>query len=97
MVASVKDETRVAPDANEPLLECDGISVAFPRYGAASAEALRDVSLTIRRGEILGLVGESGSGKTMLARAIMRLVPQPGEITAAPGRLEGTDLGRLDE
>ncbi len=97
MVASVKDETRVAPDANEPLLECDGISVAFPRYGAASAEALRDVSLTIRRGEILGLVGESGSGKTMLARAIMRLVPQPGEITAGSVRFEGKDLGRLDE
>ncbi|MCO5084182.1 MAG: ABC transporter ATP-binding protein [Rhizobiaceae bacterium] len=97
MAASVKDETRAGPATAEPLLECDGVSVAFPRYGTASSEALRDVSLTIRRGEILGLVGESGSGKTMLARAIMRLVPQPGEITTGTVKFEGKDLGKLDE
>lgn len=93
MAAAVKSEVSAA----EPLLECDNVSVSFPRYDASAAEALRGVSLTIRRGEVLGLVGESGSGKTMLARAIMRLVPQPGEITAGTVRFEGRDLGTLDE
>lgn len=81
----------------EPLLECDGLSVSFSRYGAVVSRALRDVSLSIRRGEVLGLVGESGSGKTMLARAIMRLVPQPGEISDGRVRFEGRDLGELDK
>ena len=40
---------------------------------AAEVRALRDVSLSVRRGESFGLVGESGSGKTTLTRCILRL------------------------
>ncbi len=66
-----------------PLLELKGVAKSFSRRGdrrlfssapAPSIHALKDVSLTIRRGECLGLVGESGSGKTTLARAIMQAV-----------------------
>jgi len=39
--------------------------------------AVRDVSLTIAEGEVMGLVGESGSGKTTLGLAVTRLLPQP--------------------
>jgi oligopeptide/dipeptide ABC transporter ATP-binding protein len=80
-----------------PVIRCEGLSVSFPRYGEASSEALRDVDMAIHRGEILGLVGESGSGKTMLARAIMRLVPSPGEISAGRILFDGNDLGHLDD
>ena len=66
--------------SSAPILDCENVTVAFPQYGAAASIALRDVSLSLRTGEVLGLVGESGSGKTMLARAIMRLIPPPGEI-----------------
>lgn len=97
MAATPESKTQTKPAAAEPLFECDGVSVSFPRYGAPPAIALRDVSLTIRRGEVLGLVGESGSGKTMLARAIMRLIPPPGKMTSGSVTFENKDLGALDE
>jgi ABC-type glutathione transport system ATPase component len=58
---------------------------------AAEVRALRDVSLSVRRGESFGLVGESGSGKTTLTRCILRL-----EYVSA-GRIlfDGTDLATL--
>ena len=68
----------------EPLVEARGLEKGFALRGdrrlvgrapARVIRALADVSLTVRRGECLGLVGESGSGKTTLARALMRAVP----------------------
>ena len=57
--------------------------------------AVRDVSLTVRRGEIVGIVGESGSGKSVTALAIAQLVSYPGEVTVAQLRFDGRDLADL--
>jgi peptide/nickel transport system ATP-binding protein len=57
---------------------------------------VRGVSLSVGRGEIVGLVGESGSGKTMTALSALRLVPPPGRI-AGRIHLEGVDLLTLPE
>jgi oligopeptide/dipeptide ABC transporter ATP-binding protein len=79
------------------VLEIRGLTVAFPSYGAQSAVVLRDVDLDLRPGQVLGVVGESGSGKTMLARAIMRLIPSPGRIEQGTIRFGDRDLAQLGD
>jgi oligopeptide/dipeptide ABC transporter ATP-binding protein len=64
---------------SEPLLEIKNLTVAFPILGGifrrkvAEVRAVDDVSLTIMRGETVGLVGESGCGKTTVAKAIVNI------------------------
>src|SRR5437016_10087621 len=83
--------TFVAPaTASNPLLEIKNMSVDY--YAAnGTVHALTDVSITLHRGQILGLAGESGSGKSTLAYAITRLLHAPaivsgGEIRYYPRR-----------
>jgi peptide/nickel transport system ATP-binding protein len=78
-------------NAHETILSLDRLSVRLPR-GADRTHALRDVSLDIASNEILCVVGESGSGKSMMANAVMRLLPN--EVTIDGGRMlfEGQDL-----
>ena len=82
-----------APDgaADRPLLEISNLTTAFPRRDDV-ALAVRDVSLSLRAGEVLGLVGESGSGKSVTLRSILGLVPSPGAIVAGSIRLDGREL-----
>jgi oligopeptide/dipeptide ABC transporter ATP-binding protein len=89
-----------APASVQPLLETVGLSVLLEVNGARRA-VLRDVSLTLRPGEAVGLVGESGSGKSMTARAMARLLPPAAEVrgsirfgTTDVTRLAGPDLRR---
>src|SRR5713101_6858352 len=62
------------------LLEINNISIDY--YAASgTVHALNDVSISLERGQILGLAGESGSGKSTLAYAITRLLHPPAVIT----------------
>ncbi|HYP17181.1 MAG TPA: oligopeptide/dipeptide ABC transporter ATP-binding protein [Opitutus sp.] len=79
----------------EPILELRDVKTHFPvREGflfkrhTATVKAVDGVSLSVARGEVLGLVGESGCGKSTLARTIMQLVP----TTAGTVLLEGKNL-----
>ncbi|PWI15715.1 ABC transporter ATP-binding protein [Streptomyces sp. Act143] len=71
---------RVGEDLGEVVLEATGLRREFGR-GKTAFTAVDDVSLTIRRGETLGVVGESGSGKTTLGRMLVGLLePTAGEV-----------------
>src|SRR6185295_15867237 len=75
---------------DSPILIVEDLRVQFPGRVAA-VEAVRGVSFVVGR-EKLGIVGESGSGKSMTGRAILRLVPAPGRVTARRLVFEGIDL-----
>jgi subfamily B ATP-binding cassette protein HlyB/CyaB len=62
------------------------------RYRPDAAEALRNVSLSIGAGEVIGFVGPSGSGKSTLSKVVQRLYsPQHGQVF-----LDGVDIAQLD-
>jgi peptide/nickel transport system ATP-binding protein len=81
--------------SNRPLLSVENLRVRF-QTRTRIVEAVRGISFAMGR-EKLGIVGESGSGKSMTARAILRLVPPPGEVAAGRLQFEGTDLLAADE
>jgi peptide/nickel transport system ATP-binding protein len=73
------------------ILSLDRLGVRLPK-GADRSHALSDVSLSIATNEILCVVGESGSGKSMMANAIMRLLPNDVGIDSGRMMFEGRDL-----
>jgi len=75
-------------------LVVDNLTVEYPIPGGAR-RAVDGVSLSIHRGEAVGLVGESGSGKTTLVTTVLGLLMPPARITAGRVWLAGEDLASL--
>jgi oligopeptide/dipeptide ABC transporter ATP-binding protein len=73
------------------VLNVQGLSIAI-RRGGNLAPILDDVSFAVTKGEVLGIVGESGSGKTMLALAVMGLLPAAMRLASGRLRLLGQPL-----
>lgn len=68
----------------EPILSVDRLSVTFTRYGRGLSRvelpAIREVSLTVEPGRVTAVAGESGSGKSLLAHAILGLLPKNARV-----------------
>ncbi|GAB4085813.1 ABC transporter ATP-binding protein [Myceligenerans cantabricum] len=79
---------------SEPVLTVSGLSVTYDVD--PPVEAVRDVSLTVGQGEVLGLAGESGCGKSTLAYAVQRLLRPPAVITAGEVLLHDVDGADVD-
>ncbi|MFI9639872.1 ABC transporter ATP-binding protein [Micromonospora sp. NPDC051925] len=77
------------PTAGFDAIELDRVSLCYPD---TDTPAVDEVSLTVRRGEVIALVGENGSGKTTLAKLIAGLYRPTGGVI----RWDGADIAELD-
>lgn len=73
------------------VLEIKNLHVQFPIH-IGTVRAVENVSLNLRKGEVMGLVGESGCGKSTLGFSILRLLRPPGNITAGEINYHGRNI-----
>ncbi|MFO1035100.1 MAG: ABC transporter ATP-binding protein [Hyphomicrobiales bacterium] len=97
LLAAEPTGRKTPPAADAPtLLAGTAMKVTFHLGGGflggpgIDIKAVDGVSLTLKRGQTIGIVGESGSGKSTLARALLRLLPSQGAI-----RFDGKDIAAL--
>ena len=74
-----------------PVLEVRGLSIELPKGGDRTL-AVSNASFTVGRGEIVCLVGESGSGKSVIAQAVMGLLPRQLPVSDGSILLAGEDI-----
>ena len=102
---SAADDTESAPDVHSAdpavhnFLSVENLSVTFTVFREGKridVYAVRGVSFSMQRGEVLGIVGESGSGKSVTVSAIPDLLPQ-NAFRSGRVYFEGTELSALGE
>ena len=91
--SSKKRVLKVEKEA-EPVMRMENVTIEYPKRGRIPAfTAVKDFSLEIYPGEIVGLVGESGSGKTTVGRAAIGLLP----VKSGTLEIVGTDITRASQ
>ena len=80
---------------NQTILDVRGLNTTFGR-GNSSVQVVRDVSFSVRSGEIMGLVGESGSGKSVTLRSLLGLSRRYGDVSGEVHWM-GQDILQLPE
>lgn len=89
-------EPVLSPSFSSPVLSVRGLSVRFRMRGGTFVSAVTDAHFDLAAGECLALVGESGCGKSVLASALLGLLPQNAE-TAGSALIGDVDLLTADE
>ncbi|MBT6286361.1 MAG: ABC transporter ATP-binding protein [Rhodospirillaceae bacterium] len=79
-----------------PLLDVRDLTVEFATRNGI-VRAIDSVSLSVKKGEILGVVGESGSGKSVTSYAVMRILDRAGNILEGETLYSGMDLAHMPE
>jgi len=79
-----------------PLMQVSGLRIAIENEDSL-VPVVRDLALTIARGQTFALVGESGCGKSMTALAMLRLLPDAARTIAGQIRLADCDIAMLAE
>jgi peptide/nickel transport system ATP-binding protein len=89
----------VSERGNPPLLEVRGLEVGFVQYERGlrrrTVTALAGMDLTVSAGEVVALVGASGAGKSLLAHAVLGLLP-PNAVERGTVAYDGVELGPAD-
>lgn len=80
----------------DELLKVEHLAVSF-QTDAGELEAVRDVSFSLRPGEVLAIVGESGCGKSVLCKSIMKLLPEKAKMKNGSIRINDTDISACKE
>lgn len=75
----------------DTILQVNNLETSFYTH-VGEVRAVRDVSFSVRKGEILGIVGESGSGKSTVLLSIMGLLQHPGKVKSGEIIFEGENL-----
>lgn len=74
------------------LLHIDTLSIGYELANGRELEAIKDFSLALDRGQIVGIVGQSGAGKSTIGKAILGLLGENARITKGSILLEGQDI-----
>lgn len=88
-------EGTAKPVDSPALLNVSDLQVVYPNADGTTKTVVHDVSLSVAKGEVLGLVGESGSGKTQTAFAILGLLPEEALISQGHMLVHGQNLAAL--
>ena len=75
----------------EHLFEVKNLSVTIDGF-SGEVQAVRDVSFSLKKGEVLAIVGESGCGKSVLCKSIMKLLPPSAKIKEGSICVNGQDI-----
>ena len=78
------------------ILEVKNLETSFFTH-VGEVQAVRNISFSVKKGEILGIVGESGSGKSVSLMSIMQLIEQPGKIKNGEIIFDGENLLKKKE
>jgi energy-coupling factor transport system ATP-binding protein len=84
-----QEPTKPPPVKTDPVLEIDHVTFTYP--ARIPVTALKDISLTINKGEFIAIIGQNGSGKTTLVKHFLGLL----EATEGTVKLEGEDVKEL--
>ena len=94
----MNQEAKNAPQRDDSyVLDVEHLTVQYVLEDE-TVEAVNDISIRLKKGQILGLVGETGAGKTTTALAVLNLVPDPpGRIPSGSVKINGREILKMSK